>query len=145
MRKGVQQLEVSEAGAGDRDDVIALWRGAGLTRPWNDPVSDFDLAIGSPNSLVLVMHDDGSAVGTVMAGFDGHRGWVYYLAVREDLRRTGIARRLMANAGEWLAKCGCPKAQLMVRGENAAASGFYAALGYEMQDVFTLGRRLDDR
>jgi len=138
-------LEIVEALAEDRNAAIALWREAGLTRPWNDPVADFDLALVTPTSAVLIARDGGDPVGTVMAGFDGHRGWVYYLAVLEARRRQGIARLLMESAERWLAARGCPKAQLMVRGENAGALGFYAALGYEAQDVFTLGRRLDDR
>lgn len=139
------ELEIVEALAEDRDAVIALWREAGLTRPWNDPVADFDLALVTPTSAVLIARDSDVSVGTVMAGFDGHRGWVYYLAVVEARRRRGIARLLMESAERWLAAQGCPKAQLMVRGENAEALRFYAALGYEVQDVFTLGRRFDDR
>lgn len=138
-------MEIIEALAEDRDTAIALWREAGLTRPWNDPVADFDLAVSTSTSTVLIARDGGDPMGTVMAGFDGHRGWVYYLAVAEAYRRQGIARLLMESAERWLAARGCPKAQLMVRGENAGALGFYAALGYEVQDVFTLGRRLDDR
>jgi ribosomal protein S18 acetylase RimI-like enzyme len=139
------ELEIFEARAGDREAVIALWRDAGLTRPWNDPVADFALALANSTSTVLIARDGSGAAGTVMVGFDGHRGWVYYLAIAEVRRRQGIARLLMQHGEGWLAVRGCPKAQLMVRGENAEALGFYAALGYEVQDVFTLGRRLDDR
>ncbi|WP_334181743.1 GNAT family acetyltransferase [Novosphingobium sp.] len=138
-------MEIFEARAGDREAVIALWREAELTRPWNDPVADFDLALANSTSTVLIARDGSDAAGTIMVGFDGHRGWVYYLAIAEARRRRGIARLLMQRAEGWLAALGCPKTQLMVRGENAAALGFYAALGYEVQDVFTLGRRLDDR
>lgn len=143
--KEFAELEIFEARAGDCEAVIALWREAGLTRPWNDPVADFDLALANSTSTVLIARDGSDAAGTIMVGFDGHRGWVYYLAIAEVRRRQGIARLLMQHAEGWLAVRGCPKAQLMVRGENAAALGFYAALGYEVQDVFTLGRRLDDR
>ncbi len=140
-----EALHIVEAQAPDRDVVIALWRRAGLTRPWNDPDADFDLALGHEGSRVLVARERDLAVGTVMVGFDGHRGWIYYLAVDEPYRRTGIARKLMRACEEWLTARGCPKAQLMVRLENEAAIGFYAALGYEKQDVVTLGRRLQAR
>ena len=76
-----------------------------------------------------------------MVGFDGHRGWVYYLATAPDDRQQGIGRTLMASAEAWLQERGCPKIQLMVRGDNAQARGFYAALGYELQDVVTIGKR----
>ena len=143
-RRGFAELGIFEALAEDRDVAVALWREAGLTRPWNDPVADFDLALATTNSTVLIARDGGDPVGTVMAGFDGHRGWVYYLAVSEARRRQGIARALIEGAQQWLAARGCPKVQLMVRGGNAEALRFYAALSYEGLEVVTLGRRLDD-
>lgn len=78
-----------------------------------------------------------------MVGFDGHRGWVYYLACDPDRRAQGIGRALMNAAEKWLKEHGCPKIQLMVRDDNQQAQGFYTALGYEVQDVVTIGRRLD--
>ena len=134
---------ICEAGPGDRDAVVALWRACGLTRPWNDPEADFDLALASAGSVVLVSGDP--IVGSVMVGFDGHRGWVYYLAVDPEQRRSGLGRALMQAAEAWLAACGAPKIQLMVRADNAEAMGFYAALGLETQSVEVLGRRLDGR
>jgi ribosomal protein S18 acetylase RimI-like enzyme len=126
----------------DREAVVALWEAAGLTRPWNDPRADFDLALATPTSAVLLAEQDGVIGGSVMVGFDGHRGWVYYLAAASDHRRKGIGRQLMSAAEEWLAGMGSPKIQLMVRGDNQAARGFYDALGYEVQDVVTIGKRL---
>lgn len=119
-----------------------LWEACGLTRPWNDPRADFDLALASATSAVLLAEQGPVICGSVMVGFDGHRGWVYYLAAAAECRRTGIGRRLMQAAEEWLKAAGSPKIQLMVRGDNQAARGFYAALGYELQDVVTIGRRL---
>ncbi|MBB3861890.1 ribosomal protein S18 acetylase RimI-like enzyme [Novosphingobium hassiacum] len=127
----------------DREAVVALWRATGLTRPWNDPHADFDTAIGSPASAVLLACDGAALVGSVMVGFDGHRGWVYYVATAPDQRGRGLGRLLMAQAEAWLATRGCPKIQLMVRGDNHAARGFYDAIGYDLQDVVTLGKRLD--
>lgn len=78
-----------------------------------------------------------------MVGFDGHRGWVYYLAVSPSRQRAGLGRALMVAAEEWLSRRNAPKAQLMARDDNAAAHGFYAALGYTVQPVVTFGKRLD--
>lgn len=134
---------IREAGPGDRDAVVALWRACGLTRPWNDPDADFDLALSTPGSAVLLSGDP--VGGAVMVGFDGHRGWVYYLAVDPEQRRSGLGRALMQAAEDWLIRRGAPKIQLMVRSDNAEAMGFYAALGLEAQSVAVLGRRLDGR
>lgn len=134
---------IRQAGAEDRDAVVALWRACGLTRPWNDPEADFDLAMNSEASTVLV--SGVPVTGSVMVGFDGHRGWIYYLAVDPERRRSGLGRALMQAAEAWLVRLGAPKIQLMVRSDNAEAMGFYAALGLETQTVTVLGRRLDGR
>jgi ribosomal protein S18 acetylase RimI-like enzyme len=135
-------VPVTEATAGDAGAVIALWEACGLTRPWNDPARDFALAIDSPASTVLVAREGDVLAGSVMTGFDGHRGWVYYLAVASDARRRGLGRALMAAAEAWLKARGAPKIQLMVR-EGNEAIGFYEALGLERQQVATLGRFFD--
>jgi ribosomal protein S18 acetylase RimI-like enzyme len=92
--------------------------------------------------MFLVAEQDGRIVGTVMAGFDGHRGSVNYLAVDPNTRKQGIARRLMSEAERLLAEAGCPKINIMVRRSNPAAAGFYDALGYEPDDVVVYGKRL---
>lgn len=127
----------------EADAAIALWRAAGLTRPWNDPAADIAAALAGPASTILAARADGLIVGTVMAGYDGHRGWLYYLAVAPGRRGQGIGRRLIAAAETWLAERGAPKAQLMIRHDNHAAAGFYAKLGYERQEAVVVGRRLD--
>jgi ribosomal protein S18 acetylase RimI-like enzyme len=132
-----------EATAADRAGVVALWQACGLTRPWNDPQRDFDLAAGGEASAVLIV-GDGAVVGSIMVGFDGHRGWVYYLAVDPNHRRYGLGRALMEAAEVWLAARGCPKVQLMVRDGNDEVAAFYAALGFERQRVATFGRFLQD-
>jgi len=133
---------IEAAGAGDAGAVVALWDACGLTRPWNDAHADFALAVAGPASAVLVAREGGALAGSVMVGFDGHRGWVYYLAVAPGRRRGGLGRALMAAAEAWLRVRGAPKIQLMVREDNAAALGFYEALGLERQKVVTLGRFL---
>lgn len=126
-----------------REAVIALWEACGLTRPWNDSVADFDLALSSPASTVLVADSGTSILGTAMIGHDGHRGGLYYLAVAPDHQRRGIGRALVATAEDWLRTRSVPKLNLLVRHENSAVSGFYAALGYTDQHCLSLGKRLD--
>jgi ribosomal protein S18 acetylase RimI-like enzyme len=135
-------MTIQEAGAADRDAVIGLWQAAGLTRPWNAPAADFDRAAQGTTSAILLLREGDTLLGTAMVGEDGHRGWVYYLAVAESARGQGHGRALMAAAEAWLRARGCPKLQLMVREGNDAAIGFYRALGLEVQPVVTLGRFL---
>lgn len=135
---------IEAASAEDAAAVTALWRACGLTRPWNDPEADFALAAGGTSSVVLVARGAEGVEGSVMVGFDGHRGWVYYLAVSPEARRGGLGRALMTAAEDWLrARC-APKIQLMVREDNHEAIGFYERLGLERQKVVTLGRFLKD-
>lgn len=133
---------IGEACPDDAGAVIALWQACGLTRPWNPPRRDFDQALTGPSSTILVARDAGAIAGSVMVGFDGHRGWVYYLAVSPARQGEGLGRALMAAAEDWLRTRDAPKIQLMVRGDNDAARGFYEAIGYELQDVVTIGKRL---
>ena len=133
---------VREARRSDSESVVALWHACELTRPWNDAAADFVLAVQGSSSTVLVAEGEGGITGSVMVGFDGHRGWVYYLAVAPGHRHKGLGRHLMEAAEQWLRSRGAPKIQLMVREDNEAAIGFYAALGLETQKVVTLGRFL---
>ena len=123
--------------------LVALWEDCGLTRPWNDAVADALLALEGPATTILGIRNEGALVGAVMVGFDGHRGWVYYLAVSPGHRRSGLGRALMAAAEDWLRDRGAPAVRLMVRQENALVAAFYRALGYETQQVATLGKRLN--
>jgi ribosomal protein S18 acetylase RimI-like enzyme len=123
-------------------DVVTLWESAGLTRPWNDPLDDFARAVRGSTSSVLGALDEHALVGTAMVGVDGHRGWVYYVAVAASHQRRGIGRALLEHAEGWLAEHDAPKAQLMVRDTNAAAAGFYERLGYEDAHTRVLGKWL---
>ncbi|MEH6662818.1 MAG: GNAT family acetyltransferase [Parasphingorhabdus sp.] len=136
-------MRISAAKESDIDDVIALWRACDLTRPWNDPAADYRLALANETSAILLAHIEGQLVASVMTGFDGHRGWVYYLAVAPDARKQGLGRKMMEAAEAWLRERDAPKIQLMVRDDNEAAIEFYKALGYELQPVVTIGKRLD--
>ena len=135
-------MQTSTATSADADAIVALWQACGLTRPWNDPHADFAQALANPTSTVLLARDAELTVGAVMVGFDGHRGWVYYLGVDPAHQRKRVGIALMAAAEDWLRACGAPKLQLMVRSDNQPALDFYAALGLELQPVVTLGKRL---
>lgn len=124
------------------DDAVALWHACALTRPWNDPHADLLRAVQGPSSAVLAALDGEALLGTVMVGHDGHRGWLYYLAVDAAARRRGLGRSLVRAAEEWLRERGVPKAQLMVRRGNEGVVGFYEALGYADGEVVVLGRFL---
>ncbi len=137
-------MSVFELTARDEAPAVALWAQAGLVRPWNDASADFHRAIIGETSAVLGFREDGQLIGTVMVGNDGHRGWVYYLAVDEECRHQGKGRILMAAAEEWLREKGVVKVQLMVRNENALVLGFYEVAGYERNDVQVLSRWLRD-
>ena len=136
-------MDISPMQDGDDAAIVALWKLCGLTRPWNDPAQDLALARKAADSVVLVARDHARICGSIMTGFDGHRGWVYYLAVHPDDRHRGLGRALMTAAESWLVDRGAPKIQLMVREDNASALGFYEALGMTRQPVVTLGRGLD--
>lgn len=136
-------METKELDRGDRDAAIHLWQRAGLTRPWNPPETDYDRAVDGPASAVLGIFCRNRIIATAMVGHDGHRGWVYYLAVDPSERRSGIGRRMMDAAEDWVRRAGIDKIQLMVRTDNTAAADFYDAIGYEQSDVVVLARWLE--
>jgi ribosomal protein S18 acetylase RimI-like enzyme len=126
----------------DEAAVIALWKRCELTRPWNDPHKDIARKLDVQRELFLVGTENGRIVAAVMAGYDGHRGSVNYLAVDPQHRRRGYGAALMRRVEEMLAERGCPKVNLMVRSANAEVVAFYSRLGYAPDDVVTLGKRL---
>jgi ribosomal protein S18 acetylase RimI-like enzyme len=109
----------------DRTDVIALWRLCDLVRPQNDPDQDIDLKMAFQPDLFLVGEIDNLIAGTVMAGYEGHRGWINYLAVSPDVQRGGLGARLMAEAERLLRDLGCVKINLQVRSSNENVQEFY--------------------
>ena len=126
----------------DESAVVALWQACGLTRPWNDPHRDIARKLTEQPELFLVGEVDGHVVATAMIGFDGHRGWVYYLAVAPACQGRGYGRMLMARAEALLIERGCPKINLLVREANDAVMAFYAKLGYGRDAAVSLGKRL---
>ena len=128
----------------DEARVLELWMFAGLIRPWNDPKKDIARKLKVQRELFLVAELEGVVVGVVMAGYDGHRGWVNYLAVDIGQRRRGIGSALMRDAERRLRLLGCPKINLQIRSENRDVQAFYAALGFKNDEVVSLGKRLED-
>lgn len=126
----------------DTEMTISLWEDCGLTRPWNDPRADIARKLTTQPELFLVIPDGHRIVASVMAGYDGHCGWMYYLATAPSHRGQGLGQALVAEVERRLEQLGCPKSQLMVRTDNSDAIGFYTALGYETNAVSVLGKRL---
>jgi hypothetical protein len=125
--------------------IVTLWERCGLTRPWNDPAADIALARKGPNSTILVGREDEKIVASAMVGHEGHRGWVYYVAVDPDRRGQGLGRAIMNAAEDWLRQAGIAKLQLLVRQDNAKASAFYETIGYDEAAVTVFAKWLDGR
>jgi len=128
----------------DVSALIALWAACDLTQPHNDPAKDIALAMEGPNSAILLMEDAGSLLGSVMVGHDGHRGWVYYVAVHPNHQRKGLGRALMAAAETWLAERKIWKSMLMIRETNTVVRNFYAKLGYNEEPRTVMSRAIID-
>ena len=128
--------------AADEEAVVQLWESCGLTRPWNDPRKDIARKMAEHPELFLVGTVDGAVMASIMVGYEGHRGWVNYLAVAPAYRKQSIGRRLMQEAEQRLTALGCPKLSLLVRTSNEAVLAFYARLGYVRDDAVALGKRL---
>ena len=145
MPSGSPPLDIMTVTDGDIDALIALWTSCDLVRPWNDSESDIALARQYMNSEILVGRQDGKIVASVQVGHDGHRGWLYYLAVYPVLHKSGYGRIMVAAAEDWLQDRGIPKVQLMVRAENTGARSFYEKIGYSMAERVNYARWLDGR
>ncbi len=127
----------------DESAVVALWEACGLTRPWNPPAADIALLRGSGHGEILLAEQEDGVTGSVMVGHDGHRGWIYYLAVAPSRRRGGLGGQLMRAAEAWLQGRGIRKVELMIRDTNAAVMAFYSRLGYCKEPVTVMSRWLD--
>ena len=123
--------------------VVALWHACELVVPWNDPERDIETKVAFQAELFFVGERDGEIVASVMAGYEGHRGWINYLAVDPAHQRGGFGRRMMAHAEDALRRLGCPKINLQVRAGNQDVVRFYERLGFARDDTISLGRRLD--
>ena len=129
---------------GDHEALVSRWSICELTRPWNNPHRDIDRKLARDGDNLLLLEEGGQLIASVMVGYEGHRGWVNYLAVHPDHRRQGLGRLLMDVAERRLRDLGCAKVNLQVRASNETATEFYRQIGYTVDDVVSLGKRLDD-
>ena len=138
----VPDLTIRSYVAADEAAVVRLWRRCELTTPANHPEHDIHLKVACQPDLLLVASLGDEVVGSVMAGWEGHRGWINYLAVAPPVQRRGIGRALMAAAEARLRALGCGKINLQVRGSNANVVAFYERVGFAVEDRISLGKRL---
>ena len=136
-------MEIRPFGPNDEESVIRLWTACGLVVPWNNPHRDIQRKLKIQPEMFLVAYSDGQIIATVMAGYDGHRGWINYLAVHPQHRHSGIGRLMMNEAESRLRSAGCPKINLQVRSKNASMIRFYESIGFKTDDVVSLGKRLE--
>ena len=141
----IDVLDIAAITDADVAAVAALWQRCGLVRPWNDPAADIALARSGGNADVLVGRAGNAIAATVLVGHDGHRGWVYYVAVDPDHQRKNFGRVIMAAAEDWLRARGIEKLQLLVRGDNTQVAAFYESLGYGEQKRVIYAKWLDGR
>lgn len=135
-------MHIEELRASQILEVVQLWHDAGLTRPWNDPAADARQALATETSTVLVVVENNAIIASAMVGFDGHKGWVYYVAVAPDQQGRGLGRIIMDAAIEWLEKLEVIEMMLLVREDNEQVQGFYKSLGFVRDEVFVMSRRL---
>ena len=135
-------MDIRKFQESDRTEVIALWEQCELVRPQNHPDSDVDMKMSFQPDLFFVGVENELIVATVMAGYQGHRGWINYLAVDPNIQRSGNGEAMMDYAEDALKKLGCVKINLQVRSTNSAVLGFYDSIGYVKDEVTSLGKRL---
>ncbi len=135
-------LQIRQFKAEDKTSVIRLWHDCNLVVPWNNPAKDIQRKLEAGAELFLVAEFDDKLIASVMGGYDGHRGWIYYLAVAPMYRNKGYAQDMMAEMESKLIDLGCPKINLLVRSTNIEVIEFYQSLGYSADLSVSLGKRL---
>ena len=128
--------------AADSDAVISLWQDCGLTRSWNNPVFDIARKTSCQGELFFVGCHENHIIASAMFGYEGHRGWVNYLAIAPSYQRQGFGKQMMAYGESALLALGCPKINLQIRSENTNIAKFYEALGYPQDPAISMGKRL---
>lgn len=142
MKVNQTNFHIRQYSPEDQKAVIVLWQKCNLTRPWNNPKLDIERKLKVNPELFLVGLLDDKIIATVMGGYEGHRGWVYYLAVDPDNQKRGWGKQIMKAVEDKLLTIGCPKINLMVRTDNLSAVSFYEKIGYKTDDVISMGKRL---
>jgi ribosomal protein S18 acetylase RimI-like enzyme len=142
MSDGQVELSIRQYSREDEDAVIKLWESCNLTRPWNNPRLDIERKLTVNPELLLVGSIGDRIIATVMGGYEGHRGWINYLAVDPVYRKLGFGKQMMNTVEERLLALGCPKINLQIRTDNFAAAGFYHKIGYKTDEIISMGKRL---
>ena len=140
----MSEMLIRPYSADNEDAVVKLWERCGLTRPWNDPHKDIARKLKVNPELFLVGFLNGKVAASAVAGYEGHRGWVNYLAVDPDFQRKGLGRQMMLRVEQALAQMGCPKVNIQVRTGNLDAIEFYKTLGYRIDEAVSMGKRLEE-
>ena len=138
----IDPFVINQYNSDDEAEMIELWQECGLVVPWNNPLSDIARKMADSPELFFSGKIDGRLVASCMAGYDGHRGWIYFLAVTVSEQRKGLAAKLVAYVEARLIELGCPKLELMVRDANLEVIEFYQAIGYNLDPVRVLSKRL---
>ena len=135
-------FQTKEATLENAGEIIKIWDECNLTRPWNNPSDDIANAILNLTSTILLLCNENRIIGTVMVGFDGHRGWIYYLAVAKEFQKMGFGKTLVFEAEKWLKVNNVPKVNLMIRSSNGGVKQFYESCDYKISDVITMEKWL---
>ena len=135
-------MQIKEAMLENIEKITNIWEECNLTRPWNNPSDDIKNAILTSTSTILLLCDESRIIGTVMVGYDGHRGWIYYLAVAKEFQKMGLGKKLVFEAEKWLKTNNVPKVNLMIRSSNGGVKQFYESCDYKISDVITMEKWL---
>jgi len=142
MSDSIKQLIIRSFQISDEPDVIDLWHRCSLVAPQNDPKKDIEMKLRMQPELFFVGVMSCRIVSTVMSGYDGHRGWIYYLAVDPNFQKKGIGRCMVEKAEMKLGELGCQKINLQVRNSNESVIAFYEHIGFGNDDVLGMGKKL---
>ncbi len=137
-------MNIREFNIKDKDEVISLWIESDLVKPWNNPDQDIERKLKVNPELFLVGEKSGQIIASVIGGYEGHRGWINYLAVGKKYRRLGYGKEMMVAVENKIKTMGCPKINLQVRDTNIEVIEFYKSIGYLDDRVVGLGKRLED-
>ena len=136
-------MNIREYQTGDENEVVRLWSQCDLIVPWNNPIRDIERKLQVDPDLFLVGEENGCIITTVMGGYEGHRGWINYLAVHPDHRLKGHGKKIMAEVERRIKEKGCPKINLQIRASNTDVIAFYKSIGFMDDHVIGLGKRLE--
>ena len=129
---------------GDEEALVSLWNNCKLTVPWNNPYKDIARKLKVQGVFFLVGYLENKLIASVMAGYDGHRGWINYFAVHPDFQARGYGKQLMDNVENGLRELGCPKINLQIREGNDKVLSYYQKLGFVEEKRINMGKRLED-